>query len=314
MKVFVTGATGFVGTEIWGQLFCADHCVHLLARDVDSARQRSVVWASSARVAVDVSAEVHAGDVLDPKSLETAMSGADAVIHLVGIISEASQQTFENIHTRGTQNVIAAAQKAGIKRFIHMSALGTRRNAVSRYHKSKWAAEEAVRQSGLAYTIFRPSLIYGRHDQFVNRFAKIIRTSPVLPVLGNERAKFQPVAVECVGAAFVKSLTEPKSITQIYDLCGPEALPLPEILDQILEVMHRKRLKLRIPLPLARCQGAFLEFLFPLLLHKAPPLNRDQLMMLQEDNVGDAQPANELFGLQHRTFREGIEKYLGRAA
>src|SRR5207237_1119041 len=108
-----------------------------------------------------------------------------AVIHLVGIISKVGRNTFENVHTQGTQNIVTSAREAGIKRFVHMSALGSRANAVSRYHQSKWAAEEAVRRSGLDYTIFRPSIIYGPKDHFVNLFDKMARFSPVLPVMGS---------------------------------------------------------------------------------------------------------------------------------
>ena len=180
----------------------------------------------------------------------------EAVIHLVGIISEVGESTFENVHQRGTRNILAAAQQAGVRRFVHMSALGTRPNAASRYHQTKWAAEELVRHSGLDFTIFRPSLIYGPQDQFINLFARIIRLSPVVPLLGSPRARFQPVSVEAVAAAFVRSLGEPKSSGQTYDLCGPEALTLSEIVDQILAVLQRKRLKLQVPLGLARCQAA----------------------------------------------------------
>ena len=176
-----------------------------------------------------------------------------------------------------------------------MSALGTRPNAASRYHQTKWAAEELVRHSGLEFTIFRPSLIYGPQDQFINLFARIIRLSPVVPLLGSPRARFQPVPVEAVAAAFARSLGEPKSIGQTYDLCGPEALTLSEIVDRILAVLQRRRLKLQVPLSLARCQAGLLEFVFRRLLRKASPLSRDQLLMLQEDNVGNPQPANELW-------------------
>ena len=99
----------------------------------------------------------------------------EAVVHLVGIISEVGQNTFENVHPRGTENIVAAARAADVTRFIHMSALGTRPNAASRYHQSKWAAEEIVRRSGLAWTIFRPSIIYGPGDGFVNLFARMSR-------------------------------------------------------------------------------------------------------------------------------------------
>ena len=304
MDVFITGGTGFAGRNILRGLHTAGHRIHLLARNVHLPRTQEI--------AAQYEADVRGGNVLDAASLENVCAGVDAVIHLVGIIREVGNQTFENVHTRGTRNIVAATQQAGVKRFLHMSALGSRPNAVSRYHQSKWAAEEIVRQSGLDWTIFRPSIIYGPGDGFVNLFAKIIRRSPVVPIMGSGQSRFQPVPVEAVATAFVKALAEPRALGQIYDLCGQETLTLNEIVAQILAVMKRKRLTLHLPLAVARWQAAFLEFVFPRLLHKAPPLNRDQLSMLQEDNAGDAQPAKDLFGLKPASFREGIGKYVRR--
>jgi NADH dehydrogenase len=191
-----------------------------------------------------------------------------------------------------------------------MSALGTRPGAVSRYHQTKWAAEQSARDSRLDYTIFRPSLIYGPRDHFVNLFATVTRFSPVVPVLGRAGARFQPVAVETVARAFVQALVTPEAIGKTYDLCGPDTLGLAEILDSIFEAMGRRRLKLRVPALLARTQAALLELVWPGLLGRAPPLNRDQLIMLDEDNRGDPTPANTLFNLAQTPFREGISRYL----
>jgi NADH dehydrogenase len=269
---------------------------------------RSVV---SEEIRKSTGAEVHVGNILEPETLRGALNGIDAVIHLVGIISEVGENTFENVHVRGTKNIVIAAQQQGVKRFVHMSALGTRAHAAARYHQTKWIAEETLRGSGLNYTIFRPSLIFGPRDMFVNLFAKMIRFSPVVPILGRKDAKFQPVAIETVAVAFVKSLTEVGVLDRTFDLAGPEIFTMSEIIDQILTVMKRKRLKVHVPAAVARIQAAFLEFLFARILRKAAPLNRDQLIMLQEDNVGNAQPANELFGLRPVPFRAGIGKYLG---
>ncbi|MDB6125289.1 MAG: NAD-dependent epimerase/dehydratase [Pedosphaera sp.] len=250
--------------------------------------------------------------MLDTSTLPAGLKNIDAVIHLVGIISEVGRNTFEQVHTHGTQNMVVAAQQAGVKRFIHMSALGTRPNAISRYHRSKWAAEEFVRASGLDYTIFRPSIIYGLQDHFVNLFARMTRFSPVLPVIGRGQSKLQPVPVADVAKCFVKALTEPTSIGQTYDLAGRDVLTFEQVLDEILQVTNRKRWKLHLPLPVARLQATLLEFIFPKLLGKAPPLNRDQLIMLGEDNVGNPEPANKLFDLKPISFREGIASYLTR--
>jgi NADH dehydrogenase len=296
MQVLVTGGTGFVGRAIVNELLRNGHAVHLLIR--------------SQRQPPSSNVQLHPGNILDANSLRLP-PGLDAIIHLVGIISEVGEQTFENVHTRGTENMIAAAKRADVKRFIQMSALGTKPNAVARYHRSKWSAEELVRQSGLDWTIFRPSIIYGPGDGFVNLFANIIRRSPFVPIIGNGRTRFQPIPVECVASAFVQSLTEPRSIGQTFDLAGPEVFTLNEIVDLILAAMNRKRIKLHLPLSIARIQAALMEFVFAGLLRKAPPLNRDQVTMLQEDNVGDGRAARELFNLQPGRFGDGIARYLG---
>ena len=296
MRVFVTGATGFVGQEVVRQAREGGHSVRILVRN---SQPRSTN-----------ASEIHVGDVLDARTLEGALGDIEAIIHLVGIISEVGRHTFENIHALGTRNMVEAAQRSGVKRFLHMSALGTRAGAVSRYHQSKWAAEETVRQSGLDYSIFRPSLIYGPGDHFVNLFAKMAKFSPVLPIMGAGNARFQPVAVEVVASAFIRALKEPRANHQTFDLCGPQTMTLPQILDEIMAATGRKRWKVYIPMALARCQAALLELFYGQILKQAPPLNRDQLLMLQEDNVGDRSKAEDLFGLTQTPFQEGIRSYL----
>jgi NADH dehydrogenase len=248
------------------------------------------------------------------KACTQAMRGCDAVIHLVGIISEAGSQTFENVHTRLTETMVRAAKQAGVRRFVHMSALGTRANAVARYHQTKWAAEEIVRASGLDWTIFRPSIIYGPDDGFVNLFARVARFSPVVPLVGGGHSKFQLISVNNVARCFVAALMEPQAIGRTFDLCGDEVLTLRQIVDAVLAATERRRWKLPLPFGVANFQAAAAEILFAKLLGRPPPLNRDQLLMLREDNVGDGRDANALFGLKHETFAAGIGRYLKRGS
>lgn len=302
MRIFVTGGSGFVGREILRQIHARGWTARVLARDPEAPGVQAL------RRQYDL--EVHPGNVLDGTSLEPGLAEVDAVVHLVGIISEVGRNTFENVHALGSANTARAARQAGIRRFIHMSALGTRPGAPARYHQSKWAGEEAVRRSGLAATIFRPSIIYGPEDKFVNLFDCLARFSPVIPIMGSGRARLQPIAVEAVTKAFLEAVVEPAAEGQSFDLCGAETLALETIIDQTLAVSGRKRIKWHVPPGLARAMAATLEFAWPRFLRRAPPLNRDQLIMLQEDNIGDPEPARRLFGLELEPFRDGIARYL----
>lgn len=303
MNVLVTGGTGFVGREVVAQLLAAGHRPTLLVRSRQGPK--------SARIpqgAVGIE-----GSLFDVEHLDNQLLPIDAVVHCVGIISEVRDQTFERIHVEATGHLVAAAVRAGVGRFVHISALGTRKDAVSRYHRTKWAAEELVRGSGLGWTILRPSLIYGPDDKFINLFARMSRWSPVLPVMGSGQGLMQPVAVETVAQAAARALTEPGAVGRTFDLCGRERLTFDEVLDVILEVTGRRRWKWHLPMPLARLQAAMFEWSFPTLLGQAPPLNRDQLIMLQENNIGDPEPAATLFRSDIQPFKDGIRGFCGSA-
>lgn len=247
-------------------------------------------------------------DFASVSSISEALHGADALVHLVGIISECGASTFEAVHPELTQRVVQACRLAGVQRLIHMSALGTRPGALSRYHQTKWRSEEVVRRSGLSWTIFRPSLIYGARDQFTQFFARMSRWSPILPAIGGGHNRMQPIGIDCVAQAFARSVAHPASVGATYDLCGPERLTFRSILEMVLSASRRRRLILTVPFPVARIQARLLEFMWPRLLGKAPPLNRDQILMLQEDNVGDGGAADAAFGLVHAPFRDALEK------
>lgn len=296
MKVLITGGTGFVGRSISRGLSEAGVPHRLLSRR---------------GIGLGGLSEGFAGSILDRSSLDRALVGCDRVIHLVGIISEAPGQTYEEVHAEGTRHVLDAARAAAVRRWVHMSALGTRSDAVARYHRSKWEAEQAVRSSGLDWTVFRPSVIYGKGDGFVNLFAGIGRWSPLVPVVGGGRSRLQPVDVESVARCFVRAAVESLGIGETFDVCGPVPLTLREILDEIDRAMGRRRLRLVVPRPVAWGQARFLEWLFPSVFRQAPPLNRDQILMLDEDNVGDPLPARRLFGLPEESFANGLARMFG---
>ena len=296
-RIFVTGATGFVGRVVVPALQAHGAAVRCLVRRGSEPALRGLEGIERVE-----------GDVLSPPTLERGMAGCDTVIHLVGIIREtpATLSTFERIHTQATADVLEAAATAGVRRYLHMSALGSRAGARARYHRSKWAAEEAVRASPLAWTIFRPSIVYGRGDQFVNLLAGMVRRAPLVPVIGGGQQRLQPVPVEHVAEAFARAVELPATAKHAYDVGGPEAVTMVRLLDLIGAALDRPRVrKIHVPLGLVR----------PLtrLLHRLPgfPLTPDQLLMLEEDNVCDPQPFQAAFGLPPVPLATGLRAMLG---
>ena len=296
-RVFVTGATGFVGRAVIQALRAEGHCVRCLVR---RGSERDLLGFEAI--------ERVEGDVLgSPAALQADIAGCDTVVHLVGIIREHKTRgiTFARLHDQGTRNVVEAAAAAGARRFLHMSALGTRPGARARYHQTKWAGEEAVRGSGLAWTIFRPSVIYGRGDGFLSMLAGMVRRLPVVPVIGDGRQRLQPVAVEHVAAGFARAVTNDVSIKQTYDVAGPDPLSMIEVLTAIGAALHRPVRLVRVPLGLIRPAAR--------VLHRLPtfPITPDQLLMLQEDNTGDPGPFYATFGLTPVPFTRGLGQLLG---
>ncbi|MDA8098803.1 MAG: complex I NDUFA9 subunit family protein, partial [Nitrospiraceae bacterium] len=251
--------------------------------------------------------EVVPGDINDRDSLDEAATGCDRVIHLVGIIQEGRGFTFRSVHVDGTRNVLAAAKRAGVKQFFHQSALGTREHAKSEYHKTKWEAEGLVKSSGLAYTILRPSLIYGPGDLFTIRLAEMIRRSPVLPVIGSGTSKIQPIYIDDVTACIAKVVTGEAFLNRTFEIGGPEQLNYETVTKEIASVLGVRRPTVHMPLLFMRTMAKVAEAVLP-----TPPVTTDQLIMLQEDNVCDLKDIREAFGIEPVKFAEGLRRFLGK--
>jgi uncharacterized protein YbjT (DUF2867 family) len=292
LKVAVTGGTGFVGTAVVSELLLAGHEVRVFSRKAPDRLPEGV------RHVV--------GSIVTGEGLETLLEGTDAVIHLVGIIKEARVNSFEAVHHQGTVNVLLAASRADVHRYLHMSAMGTREGAVSRYHRSKWAGEVAVRASGLDWTIFRPSTIFGPGDVFINMLAGMMRKTPVLPVIGGERAKMQPVFVNDVAAAFRTVLESEVHIGSVYELGGPDVLNLMQILEIVSQVIDKKLLLLPIPFQIVAHVVKLAQ-----LMGITMPVTSDQLIMLGEDNIRTGGDPVEELGVSWTPFEDGIRHYLG---
>lgn len=310
-RVFVTGATGFVGTALLEALldFDRDCEVNALAR-ADSVGKLAPL---AERV------RVIRGDLFEADALDAGMSGADAVVHLVGIIMEnpAANVTFERIHVNGTRAVLEAVKRNSVRRYVHMSALGARPNAVSTYHQTKHRAEELVRSTPrLDWTIFRPSMIHGPHGEFMRMAAKWARRQAMpyvfMPYFGagvlglGGAGKLQPVYVNDVARAFADALENPKTIGRAYDLAGPDVLTWPALHHAIAEAVVGKR-RPAVPIP---------AWYAKLLTRVAPasllPFNRDQVVMSQEDNTADLGPFVADFGWTPAPFAETLAAYAGK--
>jgi len=212
--ILITGATGLAGRHIVPALLEAGCRVRCLARDTEKALSL-----------LGEKPELYPGDVTNPASLPGACRDIETVVHLVAVIREKGAVTFDRVNAQGVRNVVDAAERSGCRRFIHLSALGAREDPAYRYAYSKWLGEEAVRRSGLAWTIFRPSVLYGSGFGFFDRMAQSLRTAPppFAPVPA-ARTRFQPLAAADLARCVTLALKDPGSVGHIYEIGGPEQL------------------------------------------------------------------------------------------
>jgi NADH dehydrogenase len=295
MKVFITGGSGFVGRAIIHQLLISGHSVRALIRQPAALFHFSNV-------------ETVVGDTTQPETLEKQLSGCHAVIHLVGIIREFPGRgiTFDQLHIASTHNVLRAAAEQGINRYLQMSANGSREDGLTDYHRTKWEAEKLVRQSKLDWTIFRPSLIFGQHDQFVNMLAQLIRKLPLVPVMGDGQYQLQPVSISDIAKSFAIALNKPETIGRSYSCCGPQTFSYNQILDLIAQALGKSAgsRKIHQPLWLMKPLVAALQSIPQF------PITSDQLQMLLEGNVCTNNSWQNDFSLELHEFSSTIRAYL----
>jgi NADH dehydrogenase len=293
--ILVTGGTGFIGPKVVHALRAEERDVRCLVRKPDRAGPLKA-WGC----------DLVQGDVTDSDSLRRAAEGCDAVIHLVSIIAGRPSE-FQRVMTDGTQSLVAAAQAAGVRRFVLMSALGVteQTRTLVPYYASKWEMEQAVHASGLEHVIFRPSFVFGRDGGALPLFVRQVRWSPVTPVMGSGKRLLQPIWVEDVAAFFAAAVELPAAANRTFDLGGPDRVSWNELYERIARTLGKRRRRMHVPVSVARVGAAVVEHL------PSPPLTRDQLTMLEAgDNVGDTTPAREAFGIEPI----GLDEQLRRAA
>lgn len=219
-----------------------------------------------------------------PDSVARAVEGAEAVVNAVGILAPSGAQTFEAVHVDGARAIAKAARAAGVRRLVHVSAIGAAAKSPARYAATKAAGEAAVLEEFPDAIILRPSIVFGPEDEFFNRFAAMARMSPALPLIGGGRTRFQPVFVGDVGAAIAGAVEGAGQPGTVYELGGPEVLSFRELMERTLSYAGRRRMLISMPFWLAKLQ-ALLTWPLP---NAIRPLTVDQVRLLQTDNVVSA--------------------------
>jgi len=289
-RLFITGGTGFVGQNVVRAL--GDRPLRLLVRDRTSQREQ-----------YGKHIELVEGDVTNPESLRSAIDGCSGVLHLVAIIEPTSGESFDGNIRKGTENVLNEAHAAGVGRFYQMSAIGAQDNPDFPYHQAKWRAEQAVKASGLDWTIFRPSVIYGPGDGFIGVLAGVIRSFPVIPVVGDGKSRFQPIQVGDVAEAITNAIDDPGTNGKTLDLVGPEILTYEEMLDTIAAGIGKRKRKIHLPVSLMNLVVAASK---PLPKSIRPPVTSEQLKMLALDNTSDHPATEGLLGRLPVTLADNL--------
>lgn len=291
--VLLAGGTGFVGRHLARRLLARGHRVRLLSRHAPSGR-------------VEPGAEWREADLTRPATLEGAARGCDAVVHLVGIADEKGGASFRLVHVEGTRHLLAEAERAGVERFVYLSAVGARGDG-GPFFRTKYEAELLVRDAAPGHVIFRPSVIYGPDDHFTSALRSLLRGLPVFPILGVGSLRLQPVSIEDVADALVQAVERPELEWRTFELVGPERLKFAKIVRVVARALRLERPVLHLPPTLAR----------PVLwavqrLGLPAPLTAQQLEMFREASLlrrGD-NPLRTVFHLEPLPFRDAVEDYL----
>jgi uncharacterized protein YbjT (DUF2867 family) len=278
MKGLVTvfGGSGFVGSQIVRALAKSHSRVRVAVRQPGRGYRL--------RMLGDVGQiEVVQANIRDDASVARALEGAEGCINAVGVLYESGRQTFDSAHVDGARRVAAAAARAGVARFVQISAIGADANSPAAYGRTKAAGESAAREGFPGAAILRPSVVFGPEDHFFNRFAELAMLSPTLPLIGGGHARLQPVFVADVGAAVARAVWSDEAAGRTFELGGPEAFTFRRLMEIMLEVIQRRRLLVPVPWPVAGALGMVGDLVAR--VGAPPPITTDQVAMLRVDNV-----------------------------
>ena len=276
--VTVFGGSGFLGRFVVRALLAAGHPVRVATRRRPGQQTTTAEWLRA--------------DVRDDTSVRTAVAGSEGVVNVVGLYTERGAETFDAVHVAGAATVAREARAAGVERLVHVSGIGADPGSPSRYVRARALGEQRVREAFPNATILRPSVLFGPGDAFLNLFDRITAVAPVFPLIGSGDTRLQPVYAGDVAQAALVALQRPDAAGLTYELGGPRAWRYREIVELILRHRGRRRWLLPIPMPLWQLLATLLSVL------PSPPITRDQLALLRQDNVVDPQaPSFPALGL-----------------
>lgn len=301
MNVVVAGGTGFLGREVSAALLDAGHAVTVLSRRMPE------------RDPIDSRAAWRAGDVTAPEGLTAALEGASTVVDAVQFPNSPIENpgkgfTFERIDLGGTKNLVDAARAAGVGHFIGLSGVGADETAPYHWLRFKWQEEQYIMASGLRYTIFRPSWIYGRRDVSLNRFLGFARFLPFIPVIGNGQTRINPLFAPDLGAHVAASAGNAEALGKVFEIGGPAVLTMDDVIRAALKAAGKRRLLLHNPRPLMKAVASVVQF--------APgrPLTPDAVDFITMDGVADTSRLTATFGMPLTPLEAGLATYLASAS
>jgi len=301
MNVAIAGGTGFVGGSIGAVLATRGHHVVVLTHRPADAR--------AAGLALPTSRDVRHVDLADPASLVAAMKGIDALVvaiafHGYPMENPRRGETFEAVDGAGTERLVAAAASAGVGTIVYVSGAGAAADSPRQWFRAKWRAEEAVRSSGLRYTILRPTWLYGPRDVALNRFLGFARYLPFVPLTGNGRQLLAPVFIDDLGAIVADVLTDPAATDRVFDVGGPETMTMNEVVRTALRVTGKRRFLLHAPETVMRIAAWPLQFL------PRPPLTPDAVVFVNQPATVDVGPLLAALPRRLTSLEDGLRTYL----
>lgn len=299
-RVTVFGGSGFIGRAIVRLLTQQGAMVTVGCTDVEAAKSLKTMGMPGQVAVVKA-------DVLNKDAVSRALTGADHVVNLVGLLAPHGRHSFSKVHADAPGMIAAGAAAAGVRSLVQVSAIGADADSKSAYARTKAAGEENARKAFPDTVVLRPSVVFGPDDGFFNRFADLAAKAPAMPLIGGARTLFQPVYVDDVAAAVLAVLGQSKTAGKTYELGGPDVVSLRKVMTIVMEQTQRQRPFVPLPFWLARVQARFLELL------PNPPLTRDQVTLLQSDNVvaEDALTLADL-GIEPTSFWSVLPTYLRR--